>query len=88
MKIDVRKSFEKDVSLITEKKLAKQLKNVISELEACKTLSEIKNIKKLTGKGNYYRLRIGQYRLGFKLDSDTIILLRIMARKEIYKYFP
>ena len=42
----------------------------------------------MASKGNYFRLRIAGYRLGFKLDNETIILLRFMDRKDIYKYFP
>ena len=42
----------------------------------------------MSGKGNYYRIRVGNYRLGIKLSEQTIILLRFMNRKDIYKYFP
>ena len=42
----------------------------------------------MASKGNYFRLRIAGYRLGFKLYNETIILLRFMDGKDIYKYFP
>jgi mRNA interferase RelE/StbE len=84
----VQKSFEKDILKVTDKKIAGQLKSIIAELEACKTVSAIRNLKKMTGKGNYYRIRLGNFRIGVKIESDTIYLLRFMNRKEIYKYFP
>jgi mRNA interferase RelE/StbE len=43
----------------------------------------------LTGFKNYYRLRIGEYRLGFeKIDENTLRFILIAHRKDIYKIFP
>jgi mRNA interferase RelE/StbE len=88
MKIEVRKSFEKDVARINNRELAAIVFTLISELERCRSLLEIAHIKKMAGKGNYYRIRVGSYRLGLKLSEETVILLRFMNRKDIYKYFP
>ena len=88
MRIEVQKSFEKDVENISDTKLAIQLNTIIEDLENCKSLIEIKNLKKLKGKGNYYRIRIGNYRLGLKLEEETITLLRFLNRKDSYTYFP
>ena len=88
MIVQVQKSFERDISKVTDKKLAAQLKAIILELEISKAPSSIRNMKKMAGKGNYYRIRLGNFRVGLKIESNTIYLLRFMARKEIYKYFP
>lgn len=88
MKVDVQKSFEKDVAKIQNKKLAANLFALIDRLEKCTTLSEIKHVKKMAAKGNYFRIRVGNYRLGLKVESESLILLRFMNRKEIYRYFP
>lgn len=88
MKLEVQKSFEKDISTIRDKKLAAQLNGLIEELEGCQTLSQIRHLKKMSAKGNYYRIRIGNYRLGLKAERHTLILLRFMHRKDIYSYFP
>jgi mRNA interferase RelE/StbE len=88
MKIQVQKSFEKDISKIGNKDLAAAVLKLIDELENCQLLSEVQHLKKMAGKGGYYRIRIGDYRLGFKLSEQTLILLRFMSRKDIYKYFP
>ena len=88
MRIEVQKSFEKDVENIFDKKLALQLNKIMEDLENCKSLIEIKNLKKLIGKGSYYRIRIGNYRLGLKLEEETITLLRFLNKKDIYTYFP
>jgi mRNA interferase RelE/StbE len=88
MKIEVQKSFEKDIAKLKDKTAATAVLKLIDELENCESLSEILHLKKMTGKGNYYRIRIGDYRLGLKLSEQTLILLRFMSRKDIYKYFP
>lgn len=88
MKIEVRKSFEKDISNLSDKKLAETLLILIDQLEKCQSLSEIRHLKKMTGKGNYYRIRLGNYRVGLKAENESVLLLRFMHRKDIYKYFP
>ena len=52
-------------------------------------LSRIRNnpykyLKKLVGYP-YYRLRVGDYRVIIQLEEDSIIVLRIGHRKNIYK---
>ena len=88
MKVEVQKPFEKDIEKISNKKLAEQVNALIEQLENCKSLSEIHNVKKMKAKGSYYRIRIGNYRLGLKHEHETLILLRFMDRKDIYSYFP
>jgi mRNA interferase RelE/StbE len=88
MKIIVQKSFEKDIAKISNKELASIVLELINELEGCQNLSEIAHLKKMSGNGSYYRIRVGDYRLGLQLSEHTLILLRFMSRKDIYKYFP
>ncbi len=40
------------------------------------------------GYDEYYRIRIGDYRLGIKVKKDSIEMLRCLHRKDIYKKFP
>ena len=44
--------------------------------------------KKLTGWKGYYRVRIGNYRIGLKVDGSIIIFMHVLDRKEIYRHFP
>ncbi|MBL0310061.1 MAG: type II toxin-antitoxin system RelE/ParE family toxin [Bacteroidetes bacterium] len=88
MKVEVQRSFEKDIEKVTDAKLAAQISAVIDELENCKSLSGLRHLKRMQTKGSYYRIRIGNYRLGLLQDKDKLILLRFMHRKDIYNYFP
>ena len=46
MKIEVQKSFEKDITRINNKELAANVMTLINELESCQMLSEISHLKK------------------------------------------
>ena len=88
MKVEFRESFAKDLKALQGKNLLKRVKEVIEAIEQTDSLVSILNLKKLKGSGNYFRLRIGDYRVGVALEGDTVIFVRFLNRKDIYKYFP
>lgn len=88
MKIRFEESFEKDLKKVKEKNLLKRIKEVIDETKQAKDLSAIRSLKKLTGYETYYRVRIGDYRVGIEVVEDEVIFVRILPRKDIYRYFP
>jgi len=87
MQVEFLSSFAKDLDKIKSKKLKQSVIATIEKFERSDSLSEISNVKKLAGHKKAYRLRIGDYRLGFFV-SKSIELARIKHRKEIYKLFP
>jgi mRNA interferase RelE/StbE len=89
MKIVVEKSFIRDVDKIIDKRLLKNLQNLIAIIEKVESVSEIPHIKKIKGYNYYYRIRIGNYRLGFsETPYHGISFIRLLHRKDIYRYFP
>ena len=88
MKIVINKSFEKDISKINDKKLLYSIADCIDDIKEKSKLSEIVNCKKLRGSKNCYRIRIGDYRLGFVFENNSIELVRFLARSKIYSIFP
>ena len=52
------------------------------------SISEVGKFEKLRGYQNFYKVRVGNYRLGLKLEGETLILERVLHRKDIYRYFP
>ncbi|MFY7840511.1 MAG: type II toxin-antitoxin system RelE family toxin [Lacibacter sp.] len=87
MNVTVRKTFEKD-ALKLPGFIQQRIALLIDELETATTLSEISNCKKLTGFKNAYRIRIGEYRVGLFFEKNSIDLVRVLPRKEMYRYFP
>jgi mRNA interferase RelE/StbE len=87
MKIEIRKSFEKDADKIPAS-IQQRLAQVINQISKAKRISDMNSCKKLSGYKNVYRIRLGSYRVGFFFDNDTIELVRVLQRKDIYRYFP
>lgn len=88
MKVLFRQSFLRDVRTIRDQSLLNRIKKVIAEVEQAQKPTEIPNLKKLKGEGQYYRIRIGDQRVGVKIEADTVTFVRVLNRKEIYRYFP
>jgi len=87
MKVEIRRIFTKDAEKLPAT-IQQQLVLIISNLEQTKQLARIKNCKKIKGSKTAYRIRLNQYRIGFFFENETIELVRVLGRKDIYKYFP
>ena len=88
MKVLYEESFEKDLKTVKDAKRLKRMKGIIDEVKNAKSVREIRNIKKLRNFETYYRIRMGDYRIGIEFVEETIIFTRFLHRKDIYKYFP
>jgi len=88
MLVNFERSFLKDIKKLDDKNIAKKLKQVLELFEINEDLTNISNIKKLKGHHSYYRIKIGNYRLGFSYENDNIDIIRFLHRKDIYKLFP
>ena len=88
MIVTFKKSFEKDLGKLRDADLLHKIQAVIEEAEAAVSPIDIKNLKKLKADGNYYRIRVGNYRIGLVLDEAEISFVRVLHRKEMYRYFP
>ena len=75
MKILIDKSFVKDVDKVTDKKLLRNLNKLIIKLENSNSLIELSNVKKIKGYDSFFRIRIGNYRLGLEEISGKGICL-------------
>ena len=88
MEVIYLESLIKDLKKIKDKKLLKSLKTVFVSLEESEDLFQISSVKKMSGHPNAYRIRIGDYRLGFYNIDGTIEIARFVKRNDIYKLFP
>ncbi|KAA0226673.1 type II toxin-antitoxin system RelE/ParE family toxin [candidate division KSB1 bacterium] len=88
MTVEFKKSFARDLKKINEKQLLQHLKRIVEEVEQAPNAGAINNLKQIKGGENYYRIRIGNYRIGLKLENETVVFVRFLHRKEIYRYFP
>jgi mRNA interferase RelE/StbE len=81
-------SFVRDVRNIKDKGLLTRVRELIELVEQASHLGHIANLKKLRGGGNYYRIRVGDYRMGLTVEGDAATFVRFLHRKDIYRYFP
>jgi mRNA interferase RelE/StbE len=88
MKVEFKRSFTRDLRKIENKDLLERARKTIEQVEQVQSLQEIRSVKKLRGGDNYYRIRIGDYRLGLVVEGDTVVFVRLLHRKDVYRYFP
>ena len=88
MKTEFKSSFAKDLKSIKSKTVLEAVAKLIEVVEAAQNMRAISDVKKLKAKGNFYRIKLGDYRVGITLDKDEITFVRCLDRKEIYTYFP
>jgi mRNA interferase RelE/StbE len=89
MIVEFDRSFDKSLNKIQDPTILRRLRRVIIQLENSPSLIQVPNIVKLTGYTDYYRIRIGDYRVGIEvINSTTIRFIIITNRKNIYKNFP
>jgi mRNA interferase RelE/StbE len=88
MEIEFTKSFVKDLKDIEDKALLNRVKSAILEIENSPSLTDLSNVKYIVNSQFYYRIRVGDERIGIKLENALNKLIRCLHRKEIYKKFP
>ncbi|WP_291323182.1 type II toxin-antitoxin system RelE/ParE family toxin [Desulfonatronospira sp.] len=89
MKVLYTKGFSKDLDgIIHNASLKKRLVDILEKLQQIDSPQDMKSIRKIQGYSEYYRIRIGDYRLGIKITRNCIEVLRFLHRKDIYKNFP
>jgi len=88
MKTAFKASFLKAIKKIDSNQLKTDIANAILNVESAESLRQISQLKKLKGYKQYYRIRIGNYRIGIKIEGDTVFFVDIDHRSNIYRIFP
>ena len=88
MNVRYEASFEKDLRNIQEKSLLKKIISVINNVKKADDTKQISNLKKLKGYDTFYRIKIGDYRIGIEIAENKVIFTRFLHRREVYRYFP
>ena len=89
MIVNFDRSFSKSLDKLQDKQIKERLKTLIVSMEKAKGITELTAIKLMRGHTGFYRIRLGDYRVGFELTCNNEILLILVAhRKDIYKRFP
>jgi mRNA interferase RelE/StbE len=88
MKLEILNAFDKDMNKLDAVNVV-HISLVLIALSEAVSIQDVPNIKKMRGTTFAYRIRVGDYRIGFVLiDNDTVELHRVLHRSKIYHKFP
>jgi mRNA interferase RelE/StbE len=89
MRTQFTKSFAKELRKHRKNpELLRQVQGIIEAVEQSGVVLDIANLKQLKAEGRYYRIRTGDYRIGITIEDDLVTFVRVLHRKEIYRFFP
>ncbi len=81
-------SFLSDVKKIREARMRRAIADAIQNVESVDSVEKIRSIKRLSGHREYYRIRVGDWRVGLKINDNTVTFVRCLHRREVYRFFP
>ena len=88
MKTAFRSSFARDLKKIKDRSVLQHVRDAIEEVEGAPDLQAVGKVKKMSGSGSYYRIRVGDYRIGVAVEADEVEFVRCLHRRDIYRFFP
>jgi mRNA interferase RelE/StbE len=88
LKVRFKESFARDLRTLKDKPLLGRIRALIEDVEKAETVVDVAGLKKLRGGGAYYRVRVGDYRVGLAVEEDMVAFVRVLHRREVYRYFP
>ena len=89
MNVTFDRSFLKSLDKLADADVKEKVAALVEQVEAVASLSEIPHLKKMTGFKTFYRIRLGDYRVGVELGPGGVVRFIIIAhRKDIYRLFP
>ena len=88
MRLSFRKSFERDLKRISDPVVLRRVRRSIEQVEAADDMSRVRGARRLSGSGSFYRIRIGEYRIGLAVEASDAEFVRVLHRRDVYRYFP
>jgi len=89
VEVQYRKLFLKDLKKLKKQPIYEQIfELVFTVLPEAKTLRDVPGVQAMKGYPKRYRIRIGKYRVGIESHGDTVEVMRVLHRREFYRYFP
>jgi mRNA interferase RelE/StbE len=88
MNVQFRASFERDLRAIRDKTVLARVRATIVSVESAGSLAEVGNVKRLRGGAHCYRIRVGDYRIGLTVTGEEAVFVRVLHRRDLYRYFP
>ena len=88
MKVAFEASFARDLKRVRDQQLLHRVRQAIESIKSAPDMGSVSSLKKIQGHETFYRIRLGDYRLGIEVMGEEVIFVRLLHRKDIYRYFP
>jgi mRNA interferase RelE/StbE len=88
VRVAFRQSFERDLEKIKDRSALQRVRQVVEQVEHANNLQEVRNVRKLAGTTGFFRIRVGEYRVGVALVAGEVEFVRCLHRRDMYRYFP
>ncbi len=89
MDVKYREAFLRDLKKLKRHPLYDRIHDfAFKDLPQAKSLTEFADVKAMSGHRNRFRIRIGSFRVGIRVDRDIVEIMRVLDRRDFYRYFP
>ena len=89
MEVQYRQSFLRDLKKLKGQSVYQRIYELaFVKLSEIDTLRDVSSVKSMKGYPNRYRIRIGNYRIGIEIQGNNVEVMRVLHRREFYRYFP
>ena len=81
--IEFKKSAQKEIANLPKR----MQRRVVSAIKALADEPRPKTVRKLVGGEDYYRLRVGEYRVVYQIIDQVLLIciIRVRHRKDVYR---
>lgn len=88
MKIKFKKQFLKDLIKIPVEYRNKIERLAFNDIPEENSEQILKRLSKMKGYEGYYKIKVGDYRMGLYMEKNILEFQRVLHRKDIYRFFP
>ena len=89
MRIEYTELFIKDLKALKSTPYDGKIRSLCFDaIPQLTSWREIRHLKKMEGYEHYYRIKQGDYRIGIKIEGNSLIFMRVLHRKDVYREFP
>lgn len=89
MEVRYRESFLRDLKKLKKHPVYEKIFRLAFEvLPECSSVRDLSGVRAMVGHPGRYRIRVGSHRVGFELHEQIVELVRVLDRREFYRFFP
>jgi mRNA-degrading endonuclease RelE of RelBE toxin-antitoxin system len=89
VEVRYRKSFLRDLKKIQNKPAYDKVFRLAFEvIPNVRDLRELPGVKALSGHQHRFRIRLSSFRIGIQVEGNVVEIVRVLDRRDFYRYFP